>query len=150
MRHEKDGQILRRTAKQSWIARLSKKLIEKTTGYKKKREKYFYVRNKEGGNRRGKMVMEEQRKQMEHKTLIFVEQTPKGELGRRLRDVLTRISHWCTRTPVHPAALPCGPQHTFLVCRRVLKDNTGALGSLQREQERWRRKPHPQTPGTPA
>ena len=58
------------------------------------REKDFYGRNKEGSNRRGKMVMEEQRKQMEHKTLIFVEQTPKGELGRRLRDVLTRISYW--------------------------------------------------------
>ena len=37
MRHEKDGQILRRTAKQSWIARLRKKLLEKTTGYKGER-----------------------------------------------------------------------------------------------------------------
>ena len=92
LRHMKDGQRLRRTAKESRIARSRRKLLTKTSWYKKKRKEDIYGKNIGGRNLKRRKVVEEQKKELEHKTGLFVEQTPRGELGRRLREVFTRIS----------------------------------------------------------
>ena len=74
-------------------ARFKKKMLSKYSWYKGARSKAtdFYR-----GNRRGKMNVKgansREQKTAPPKTVLFVEQTPMGELGRRLRELITRLT----------------------------------------------------------
>ena len=93
VRCSKEGRNLYRTAKESMGARFKKKMLSKYSWYKGARSKAtdFYR-----GNRRGKMNVKgaNSREQMRAppKTVLFVEQTPMGELGRKLRELVTRLT----------------------------------------------------------
>ena len=87
LRHERQGWRLRRTAAESGDTRAKKKLLAKTNWYKKKKTENLYDKSK-GGSRMRKGV----NNYVEHKTVLFVEQTNNGELGRRLRELMERIS----------------------------------------------------------
>ena len=93
IRCSREGRKLYRTAKESMGARFKKKMLSKYSWYKGARSKAidFYR-----GNRRGKKNVKgaNSREQMRAppKTVLFVEQTPMGELGRRLRELVTRLA----------------------------------------------------------
>ena len=87
----KDNKPLYRTAKESGAGRLRKKLLGKSS---------WFRGNKGGGTKKSTIVkggkgVKEQRggKSSEIKTrsVIFVEQTPHGELAKRIREVLSRL-----------------------------------------------------------
>ena len=88
LRHAKLGWRLRRTAEESGDMRARRKLLAKTNWYKKRRKENLYDNN--GGSKR--KAGKEQQRHMENKTVLFVEQTVNGELGKRLREMMTRIS----------------------------------------------------------
>ena len=93
LRYTKNGWKLKRTAKESKEGRIRKSLLSKSSWYKKKKAKELY--NKKGGSRNlDKRAKNEtnQTHRIEAKSVLFVQQTNRGELGRRLREVLTRIS----------------------------------------------------------
>ena len=92
LRRMKDGQRMRRTAMESGSARARKKLLTKTNWYKKSGKEDLYSKVQGRKSTKEHIKKEEQVKQLEHKTVIFVEQIPRGELGKRLREMLTRIS----------------------------------------------------------
>ena len=94
MRCKKEGRSLHCTAKESSGSRSRKKLLSRSSWYKKKRKQNPYDKNQGGGNRRADQESNKEgaKNHVEQKSLMFVEQTEMGELARRLRDLMTRIS----------------------------------------------------------
>ena len=91
-RCKKEGRRLRRTAKESLGARLKKKLLSKTSWYKglgAKVDHYTKPRVRRSTKREQKMVTNTR---VEHKTVLFIEQTANGELGKRLRELMSRLA----------------------------------------------------------
>ena len=66
--------------------------MAKTSWYKKKGKEDLYRKDQGRKSTNDPEKKDEEMKQLEHKTVIFVEQTPRGELAKRLRETLTRIS----------------------------------------------------------
>ena len=88
----KEGIPLRRTARQSGQTRLRKKLTASSSWFKIRRSRDEYLTGE--GWRKGKKknktaVME---KRIRQKSVIFVEQTRKGELASLLRSMMTRLA----------------------------------------------------------
>ena len=92
-RCREEGRRVRRTAKVSKESRIKTKLIGKTTWFKKRKggaEKDWY--GKKGARRGGdKKSRETDTTTTAPKTVIFVEQTPGGELAKRLRELFKRL-----------------------------------------------------------
>ena len=91
-RAKKEGAPLRKTAKQSGKERLKKKLTASSSWFKKKKSKGDEY---DGGHRR--LNRKDKKKKNEMKTVkqrsvLFVEQTRKGELATNLRMLLARIA----------------------------------------------------------
>ena len=77
--------------KQSQGARTRKKLLAKTSWYKgagQRKTEY----NSGGGNSNNKGATGRESKKYPPRTILFVEQTVMGELGRRLRELMTRLA----------------------------------------------------------
>ena len=89
-----EGRRLHRTGKESQGARERKKLLSKLNWYRKEKKVDHYGRT---GSRKKHMGVEPKTPPQgtdgpEYKSVLFVEQTPDGELARRLREVLQRLS----------------------------------------------------------
>ena len=86
-----EGRSLWRTSVESRGARLTKKLTAKTSWYKNKKKNNFYAAG--GGNCKRELSKKEpSTKSWEQKSILFVEQTREGELGKRLREVMQRLA----------------------------------------------------------
>ena len=87
-----EGRRLHRTAVDSQGSRLIKKLLAKTTWFRgrKKKEVGEHDRNSNswGGGRRTKTG-----KELKMKSVLFVEQSPGGELAAKMREVLKSMEH---------------------------------------------------------
>ena len=92
LRYLKNGWKLRRTAQESKEGRIRKNLLSKSSWYKKKKIKELYKKGWSSGRGRRTGEMANQTHRVEPKSVLFVQQTNRGELGKRLREVLTRIS----------------------------------------------------------
>ena len=64
-------------------------MLSKTTWYRKRSKVDLYSKST-GAGKKKKNDMKVDR--VEQKTVLFIEQTHQGELGRRLRELLTRIT----------------------------------------------------------
>ena len=89
-RCKKEGRKLRRTAKESQGARMKKKLLSKTSWYKGAGAKVDHYTKSTG--RKGTKKSPETGAGIEHKTVLFIEQTSNGELGKRMRELMTRLA----------------------------------------------------------
>ena len=89
-RCKKESRPLRRTAEESLGARMKNKLVGKATWFKKKKKKG--AENKVDGKGAKQGAPEKRRSQGSTPcTVLFVEQTPRGELAHRLRELLQRL-----------------------------------------------------------
>ena len=93
-RCRKQGRRLYRTSKDSWGARIKKKLLGNANWYKKnkKNNDQDYPGSKNSNEKNKKNTKTWEQKSVEHKTVIFVEYTREGELGNRLRELYNRLS----------------------------------------------------------
>ena len=94
---------MRRTAKESGSNRARKKLLAKTKWYKKGGKEDLYSKGQERKSTWGHTKEKAQVKQLEHKTVIFVEQTPRGELAKRPRDKSGGKEWKLSQEPVPPS-----------------------------------------------
>ena len=87
-RCEKDGVPLRRTARQSGQMRLRKKLTASSSWFKirKNREEYLAGEGWRRGRKKNKDKVVEKR--IKQKSVLFVEQTRRGELASLLRSMV--------------------------------------------------------------
>ena len=90
-----EGRWLRRTAKDSQGARTRMKLLGRTTWFKSKggsKKKDLY--GSQGGVKKSKPSRREQPRDSTPtpRSVLFVEQTPGGELAVRLRELFTRLA----------------------------------------------------------
>ena len=90
VRRKQEGKPLRRTVKESLSARIKRKLLSKTTWYRKGKKTDHYQDDEEGKGR-GKKVNKKE-KAVENKTVLFVEYTEGGELAGRLRELMKRLA----------------------------------------------------------
>ena len=92
-RCQEQGRMLHRTSTDSQGARIRKKLLSKTNWFKKRRRKEddgasgSKEHEVQGTFRNGSRKL----KELELKSVLFVEQSPKGELASRLREALKRM-----------------------------------------------------------
>ena len=92
-RCQEQGRMLHRTSTDSQGARIRKKLLSKTNWFKKRRRKEddgasgSKEHEVQGTFRNGSRKL----KELELKSVLFVEQSPKGELASRLREALRRM-----------------------------------------------------------
>ena len=89
---EKGGTLFR-TAKESMGARFKKKLLAKYSWYKGARNRaadHYKGARRGAVHKKGAISLEERR--TPPKTVLFIEQTPMGELGRRLRELMNRLA----------------------------------------------------------
>ena len=94
---ERAGKKLRSTANESRSSRYMKKLLGKTSWYRKKGRNNENTQEQEEGSRKGtKAKSKEQKKrgeqEQEHKTVMFVEFTKNGELAGNLRELTGRMA----------------------------------------------------------
>ena len=93
-RCEEEGRRLRRTAKNSQEQRMRTKLIGKSSWFKRKGGRkvdwYGMKDGQNGGGRKGK-VRRKVNTTTTPKSILFVDQTPGGELACRMRELFTRI-----------------------------------------------------------
>ena len=87
-RRRKDGRSIRSTAKSSRGSRYLNKLTSKTSWYKRKKRSNAeeYGAGKKGSNKKNTQ------EQMEHKTVLFIENTKDGELAKRMKELTRRIA----------------------------------------------------------
>ena len=76
------------TAKESKLARIKKKLLGKTNWYKKRMDRDDHEKP-----HIGRKMMSNQGDNLKTRAVLFVEQTPQGELARRLKEQLQRLEH---------------------------------------------------------
>ena len=91
LRCKREGRSLYRKAIQSQGAETKKKLLAKTSWYKgagQRKTEY----NSGGGSSNNKGATGRESKKYPPRTILFVEQTVMGELGRRLRELMTRLA----------------------------------------------------------
>ena len=91
LRREQPGVPLRRTAEESQGARMKNKLVGKSTWFKKTKNKGRENENKKGGDKMGAKKVQRGSKPRTPSTVLFVEQTPGGELAQRLRELFTSM-----------------------------------------------------------
>ena len=90
----KEGKKIRKTAKDSLEARIRTKLTGKSSWFKKKKgvKKSYYDEDKGAGNTRRKNVGGNNTTPTPTpKTVMFVDQTPGGELAAKLRELFLRL-----------------------------------------------------------
>ena len=94
-RCREQGRPLHRSSTDSQGARIRKKLLAKSKWFKKKKRKEedgITPAPGRGGERQGALRLGSKKaKELELKSVLFVEQSPKGELARRLREELRRM-----------------------------------------------------------
>ena len=95
LRCKKEGRKLKSIAMESSLRRRKKKLLSRATWYKKSRKDDLYQRSLESG--RGTSKGQNNRRvktsgQVEPRSVLFVEQTGKEELGSRIRELISRLS----------------------------------------------------------
>ena len=92
-RCEKEGRNLRRTAEESKGARMRTKLTGKSTWFKKRRgnQQEDQLGSSKGDNGKRAKGALKKRSEEPPSTVLFVEQTPNGELAARLRELLRRL-----------------------------------------------------------
>ena len=89
----KEGRKLYRTAKESMGARHKKKLLSKYSWYKGARSRASdHYKGPKGGNKKSKGAAKGAVVKTIPKTVLFIEQTPMGELGRRMRELMSRLT----------------------------------------------------------
>ena len=92
LRCQKEGRKLRRTAQEGRGMRSRKKLLDKVNWYRKKPKEDLYEK-KHGKKRRQEDARnKDEPERPQAKSVLFIEQTNQGELGKRLRELLTRIT----------------------------------------------------------
>ena len=95
-RCKRENRPLYRTASSSLAGRYKKKLLGKTTWYKKRRkfENPSLEQLSQGrGNKRKRVNAKGSCQDLETKSVIFVENTPGGELAKRLKSLLERLQY---------------------------------------------------------
>ena len=112
VRCSKEGRKLYRTAKESVGARFKKKMLSKYSWYKGARSRAAddYAGNK-GRKTNGDKKWDDQRR-TEPKTVLFIEQTPMGELGKRMRELMGRLTPILGFTVKIVGATSLNPTHT--------------------------------------
>ena len=93
IRYTKQGRPFRRTGKQSKPSRVTKKLQQKSSGFKKSGQEDCYVGGKKPSRGNDKKKPKEPAKTAPKKTCIFVEYTHQGALAKKLREVAQRLEH---------------------------------------------------------
>ena len=84
-----EGRSLWRTAAESGGARQLKKLTANTSWFKNRKKRNFYGRRSNAKKEHGR---DDVNKDWEQKSILFVEQTKDGELGKQLREVVMRLA----------------------------------------------------------
>ena len=74
------------TAKESKLARIKKKLLGETNWYKKRMDRDDHEKP-----HIGRKMMSNQGDNLRTRAVLFVEQTPQGELARRMKEQLQRL-----------------------------------------------------------
>ena len=97
-RCKKENKPLYRTAKNSQAGRNRKKLLGKTSWYKKRKSLKTAKLSLAWGpggweNKNYKKVKTQENKDLPTKSVIFTEQTPGGELAKGLRELIGRLQH---------------------------------------------------------
>ena len=92
LRCVKEGRRLHRTSKESQGARERKKLLAKLNWYRSRDKIDHYANGRKGNRRNREGTGPKGAKSPVFKSVLFVEQTPDGELARRLREVLQRLT----------------------------------------------------------
>ena len=98
-RLRKEGKPLYKTAAQSATGRMKRKLIEKSTWFRKRRsnqevpEKSNDMKGKKRRKKGGNKDQDDQEEQdnLRTRTVLFVENTPGGALAKKLREIMQRI-----------------------------------------------------------
>ena len=83
----REGRKLHRSSVDSQGARITKKLLSKTNWFKKRRKGDRDPKEKQQGGREGAHKIAKGREQSV-KSVLFVEQSPGGELAKRMREAL--------------------------------------------------------------
>ena len=83
------------TKEESIQGRMIKRMTGKTTWYKNNKKKGYdgmkVTNNMKGGNKGKPAPHSRGNKEMKTRAVLFVEQTPQGELARRMKELLTRL-----------------------------------------------------------
>ena len=119
LRCVKEGRRLHRTSKESQGARERKKLLAKLNWYRSRDKIDHYEDGRKGNRRNREGTGPKGAKSPVFKSVLFVEQTPDGELARRLREVLQRL------TPVMGFSV------------KVVERNGGTLQSKFQQSSLW-------------
>ena len=83
------GSKLHRSSTDSQGARIKKKLLAESNWFRKKRKKECYTKETTGSSViKSSFVGSKLNKELDVRSILFVEQSPKGELARRLRETL--------------------------------------------------------------
>ena len=92
-RCKKEGRSLYRTAKESMGARYKKKLLAKSSWYKGTKDRAAeHYQKPVGAKMSSRKANGREKRGGEPKTVLFVEQTGMGELGSRMRELMTRLT----------------------------------------------------------
>ena len=86
--------MLHRTSIDSQGARIRKKLLAKTTWFKKKKmgdEQVIHGSKSKRGEPGSKWGNVKSTRELDVKSVLFVEQSPGGELAKRMRDILRNM-----------------------------------------------------------
>lgn len=92
IRCEREGRKIRRTAKESRGIRSRRKLLDKVNWYKKRPKEDCYDKDNPRKRKTGSDKDRSSSGGTQAKTVLFIEQTCQGELGKRLKDLMARIS----------------------------------------------------------
>ena len=91
-RCEKEGRRLYRTARESQGARERKKLISKLNWNRSEKKPDYYADERAGSTNSVGGAEPKGAASRQFKSVLFIEHTPDGELAKRLREVLLRLS----------------------------------------------------------
>ena len=92
-RCREQGRGVHRTSVDSRGARIRKKLLAKSTWFKKHKKRGEQQSNGRNGEQRSTKWGSKNTRELEVKTVLFVEQSPGGELARRMRETLKGMEH---------------------------------------------------------
>ena len=92
-RCREQGRKLHRSSTDSQGARVRKKLLAKSSWFKRRKKREQYEEQSDGRSFGNKSKGSKHHRELEVKTVLFVEQSPKGELARRLREALRDMEH---------------------------------------------------------
>ena len=84
---------MHRSSTNSQGARIRKKLLAKSNWFKRRKKETEEEDNNRSKGHGARKVGSSKNRELELKSVLFVEQTPKGELAKRLRESLRGMEH---------------------------------------------------------